>query len=34
VNAEQLRLAGLTVERRCGNPLYTFPLLGVVIARN
>jgi arsenite methyltransferase len=31
--AEQLRAAGLTVERRWGNPLYTFPPLRIVVAR-
>jgi arsenite methyltransferase len=31
--AEQLQKAGLTVERRWGNPLYTFPPLRIVIAR-
>jgi arsenite methyltransferase len=31
--ARQLRLAGLTVERRWGNPIYTFPPLRIVIAR-
>lgn len=31
--AEHLRLAGFTVERRWGNPLYTFPPLRIVIAR-
>lgn len=31
--ARQLREAGLTVERRWGNPLYTFPPLRIVIAR-
>lgn len=31
--AEQLRLAGLTVEKQWGNPLYTFPPLRIVIAR-
>ncbi len=31
--AEQLRQAGLSVERRWGNPLYTFPPLRIVIAR-
>jgi arsenite methyltransferase len=31
--AEQLREAGLTVERRWGNPLYTFPPLRIVVAR-
>ena len=31
--AGQLRQAGLMVERRWGNPLYTFPPLRVVIAR-
>jgi SAM-dependent methyltransferase len=31
--AEQLREAGLSVERRWGNPLYTFPPLRIVIAR-
>jgi arsenite methyltransferase len=31
--AEQLRLAGLSVERIWGNPLYTFPPLRIVIAR-
>jgi arsenite methyltransferase len=31
--AEQLREAGLQVERRWGNPLYTFPPLRIVIAR-
>jgi SAM-dependent methyltransferase len=31
--AEQLRQAGLVVERRWGNPLYTFPPLRIVIAR-
>jgi arsenite methyltransferase len=31
--AEQLQKAGLTVERRWGNPLSTFPPLRIVIAR-
>jgi arsenite methyltransferase len=31
--AQQLRQAGLMVERRWGNPLYTFPPLRIVIAR-
>jgi arsenite methyltransferase len=31
--AEQLSQAGLSVERRWGNPLYTFPPLRIVIAR-
>jgi arsenite methyltransferase len=31
--AEQLRKAGLSVERRWGNPLYTFPPLRIVVAR-
>ncbi len=31
--AEQLRAAGLAVERRWGNPLYTFPPLRIVVAR-
>jgi arsenite methyltransferase len=31
--AGQLREAGLMVERRWGNPLYTFPPLRIVIAR-
>ena len=31
--AQQLRLAGLAVEKRWGNPLYTFPPLRIVIAR-
>ena len=31
--AEQLRLAGLSVGRQWGNPLYTFPPLRIVIAR-
>jgi SAM-dependent methyltransferase len=31
--AGQLRHAGLMVERRWGNPLYTFPPLRIVIAR-
>ena len=31
--SEQLRQAGLMVERRWGNPLYTFPPLRIVIAR-
>ena len=31
--AEQLQLAGLTVERKWGNPLYTFPPLRIVVAR-
>jgi hypothetical protein len=31
--AGQLRQAGLMVERRRGNPLYTFPPLRIVIAR-
>jgi arsenite methyltransferase len=31
--AGQLRKAGLTVERRWGNPLYTFPPLRIVVAR-
>jgi arsenite methyltransferase len=31
--ADQLREAGLTVERRWGNPLYTFPPLRIVVAR-
>jgi arsenite methyltransferase len=31
--AEQLGKAGLTVERRWGNPLYTFPPLRIVVAR-
>jgi arsenite methyltransferase len=31
--AEQLRQAGLVVERRWGNPLYTFPPLRIVVAR-
>jgi hypothetical protein len=31
--AEQLREAGLTVGRRWGNPLYTFPPLRIVVAR-
>ena len=30
--AEQLRVAGFSVERRWGNPLYTFPPLRIVIA--
>jgi arsenite methyltransferase len=30
---EQLREAGLVVERRWGNPLYTFPPLRIVVAR-
>jgi arsenite methyltransferase len=30
--ARQLRLAGLSVERRWGNPLYTFPPLRIVVA--
>jgi arsenite methyltransferase len=31
--AEQLQKAGLTVERRWGNPLSTFPPLRIVVAR-
>jgi arsenite methyltransferase len=31
--ADQLRRAGLSVERRWGNPLYTFPPLRIVVAR-
>jgi arsenite methyltransferase len=31
--AEQLRRAGLSVEKRWGNPLYTFPPLRIVVAR-
>ncbi len=31
--AEQLRQAGFHVERRWGNPLYTFPPLRIVVAR-
>jgi hypothetical protein len=31
--AGQLSQAGLTVERRWGNPLYTFPPLRIVVAR-
>jgi arsenite methyltransferase len=31
--ADQLRLAGLSVERRWGNVLYTFPPLRIVVAR-
>jgi arsenite methyltransferase len=31
--AGQLREAGLTVQRRWGNPLYTFPPLRIVVAR-
>ena len=31
--AEQLQLAGLTVERKWGNPFYTFPPLRIVVAR-
>ena len=31
--ADQLKKAGLTVERRWGNPLYTFPPLRIVVAR-
>ena len=31
--AEQLREAGFQVERRWGNPLYTFPPLRIVLAR-
>jgi arsenite methyltransferase len=31
--ARQLRLAGLSVERIWGNPLYTFPPLRIVVAR-
>jgi arsenite methyltransferase len=31
--ADQLRLAGLAVERRWGNPHYTFPPLRIVIGR-
>ena len=31
--AAQLKLAGLAVERRWGNPLYTFPPLRIVVAR-
>ena len=31
--AEQLRQAGFLVERRWGNPLYTFPPLRIVVAR-
>ena len=31
--AEQLREEGLVVERRWGNPLYTFPPLRIVVAR-
>jgi ubiquinone/menaquinone biosynthesis C-methylase UbiE len=31
--AGQLKCAGLAVERRWGNPLYTFPPLRIVIAR-
>jgi arsenite methyltransferase len=31
--ADQLRQAGLGVERRWGNPLYTFPPLRIVVAR-
>jgi arsenite methyltransferase len=30
--AEQLKKAGLSVERRWGNPLYTFPPLRIVVA--
>jgi arsenite methyltransferase len=32
--AAQLQKAGLTVERRWGNPLYTFPPLRIVIAKS
>jgi hypothetical protein len=32
-NVLQLRQAGLMVERRWGNPVYTFPPLRIVIAR-
>jgi SAM-dependent methyltransferase len=31
--ADHLKNAGLTVERRWGNPLYTFPPLRIVVAR-
>jgi arsenite methyltransferase len=31
--AEQLRQAGLQVQRRWGNPLYTFPPLRILVAR-
>ena len=31
--AAQLQNAGLLVERRWGNPLYTFPPLRIVVAR-
>jgi arsenite methyltransferase len=31
--AEQLRREGLSVEKRWGNPLYTFPPLRIVVAR-
>jgi hypothetical protein len=31
--AEQLGQAGFEVERRWGNPLYTFPPLRIVVAR-
>ena len=31
--AKQLGVAGLSVERRWGNPLYTFPPLRIVVAR-
>ena len=31
--ADQLREAGLSVERQWGNPLYTFPPLRIVVAR-
>jgi len=31
--AEQLQQAGLLVQRRWGNPLYTFPPLRIVVAR-
>jgi arsenite methyltransferase len=31
--AEQLRRAGLFVEKRWGNPLYTFPPLRIIVAR-
>ena len=31
--AEQLRQADLLVERRWGNPLYTFPPLRIVVGR-
>jgi ubiquinone/menaquinone biosynthesis C-methylase UbiE len=31
--ADQLRFAGFSIEKRWGNPLYTFPPLRIVIAR-